>query len=57
MSDINQTYNDRVKFILSCNSDGFEDTEITAPIGWNNDDKEYARNEEYHGIFQSFLTR
>jgi len=48
MSDINQTYNDRVKYILSCNSPGFDETEITAPIGWNNDEKEYARNEEYH---------
>ncbi len=54
MSDINQAFNDRVKYILSCQSDGFDDLVITEPIGWNNDEKEFARNLEYHGIFPKF---
>ncbi|UPT69405.1 MAG: hypothetical protein M0D53_09345 [Flavobacterium sp. JAD_PAG50586_2] len=52
MSNINQTFNDRVKYILSCS--GFDDLVIVEPIGWNNDSKEFARNEEYHGIFPKF---
>ena len=54
MSNINQAFNDRVKYILSCDSDGFDDLTIVEPIGWNNDEKEFARNEEYHGIFAKF---
>jgi hypothetical protein len=54
MSNINQAFNDRVKYVLSCQSDGFDDLVITEPIGWNNDEKEYARNTEYHGIFPKF---
>jgi len=54
MSNFNQTFNDRVKYILSCDSDGFDDLVVVEPIGWNNDDKEFARNEEYHGIVAKF---
>ncbi|WP_445453086.1 hypothetical protein [Flavobacterium sp. 25HG05S-40] len=54
MSNINQAFNDREKFILWCQSPGFDDLVITEPIGWKNDDKEFARNEEYHGIFPKF---
>lgn len=54
MSNFNQTFNDRVKYVLSCDSDGFDDLVVVEPIGWNNDDKEFARNEEYHGIVAKF---
>lgn len=33
---------------------GYEAIGITEPIGWNDDEKEYARHEEYHGIFAKF---
>jgi len=42
-------YNSRVRFTLK--SKLFESIEIDKPIGWETDDKEFTRNEDYHGIF------
>ena len=53
MGNFNQAYFDRIKYVLSCKNDNSE-KEITEPIGWNNDEKEFARNEEYHGIVTKF---
>lgn len=52
MKGINTTYRNRVRFTLSHES--FGSTEITEPEGWDEDEKEYARNENYHGIFTKF---
>lgn len=52
MGNINPTYNDRVRYTLKNNQMG--DAIIVAPVGWNDDEKEYARNEQYHGIFAKF---
>ena len=52
MSNYNSEFNDRVKYVLS--SPGFDDLTIIEPEGWNNDQKELARNEEYDGIFLKF---
>ncbi|OCB77948.1 hypothetical protein [Flavobacterium crassostreae] len=53
MGTINHGYIDRVKYILECeklNSSML----ITEPIGWNEDNKEFARNGEYDGIVAKF---
>jgi len=52
MGTINQSYFNRVKYTLSHPESG--SLVIDEPIGWNNDEKEFARNEEYHGIFTNF---
>lgn len=52
MGNINPTYNDRVRYTLKNIQMG--DAIIVAPVGWNDDEKEYARNEQYHGIFAKF---
>jgi len=52
MSDINPTYNDRVRYTLFNERQG--STTITEPIGWNSDEKELARHEQYHGIVSRF---
>lgn len=52
MSNINQSFFDRVRYTLQHKS--FSPEIIEEPIGWNEDQKEYARNEEYHGIFAKF---
>jgi hypothetical protein len=52
MGTINQSYFNRVKYTLSHPESG--SLIIDEPIGWNNDEKEFARNEEYHGIFTNF---
>lgn len=49
---INPTYRDRVKYTLQHKDYG--SVVITEPIGWQTDEKEYARNEKYHGIFAKF---
>lgn len=49
MSNINQSYNDRVRYILQ--NRHINSVVITEPIGWNDDDKEYDRDEKYNGIF------
>lgn len=52
MSEINQGYFDRVRFILQNESLG--SLIIDEPIGWNSDNKELARHKDYHGIFPKF---
>lgn len=52
MGTINQSYFNRVKYTLSHPETG--SLVIDEPIGWDNDEKEFARNEEYHGIFTNF---
>jgi hypothetical protein len=52
MSQINQNYFDRVKYTLYHKETGT--LIINEPIGWDDDDKEFVRNEEYHGVFTSF---
>lgn len=52
MGTVNQSYFNRVKYTLSHPESG--SLIIDEPIGWNNDEKEFARNEEYHGIFTNF---
>lgn len=53
MATINPTYRDRKRFTLQHKYNG---TLVlsTEPIGWQTDDKEYARNKNYHGIFTKF---
>lgn len=52
MGNINQGYFDRVRYILQHKILGSEI--IAAPLGWNSDNKELARNKDYNGIFPSF---
>lgn len=52
MSNVNQAYFDRVRFILQ--NDNLGSLIIEEPIGWNNDEKELARHKDYHGIFPKF---
>lgn len=49
MSLINQTYDDRVKYTLYHRDYGSLD--IQEPDGWQTDDKEYARDKDYSGMF------
>lgn len=51
MGTINNGFKDRVRYVLQHN---LKSLEIEEPIGWNEDDKELARNEDYHGIFANF---
>lgn len=53
MGTINHGYIDRVKYVLACEQLGSEII-ITEPVGWNNDDKELARNTDYDGIVAKF---
>src|SRR5690554_362407 len=43
--------NNRVRFTLK--SKGFDSVSIVEPIGWDNDDKEFSRNDTYPGVFTS----
>jgi len=52
MSNINPQYNDRVQYILR--NKNFGNIVTVEPIGWQTDEKEYARHEKYHGIFPRF---
>ena len=52
MSDINQSFVDRVRYTLF--HDIIGSIVINEPVGWKEDDKEYARNEDYHGVFAKF---
>lgn len=53
MGTINHGYIDRVKYELECKKMG-NSIIITEPIGWNSDNKEFARNAEYDGIVAKF---
>jgi hypothetical protein len=52
MSNINLSYNDRVRYTLK--SKNLDPLIVTEPIGWAEDDKEYSRHEQYHGIIAKF---
>jgi len=52
MSNINLSYNDRVRYTLK--SKDLDPLIITEPIGWAEDNKEYSRHEQYHGIIAKF---
>lgn len=52
MSEINQAYFDRVRYILQ--NDNLGSLIIEEPIGWDSDDKELSRHKDYHGIFPKF---
>jgi len=52
MGNINQGYNDRVRYTLKNKTLG--SLVISEPMGWNEDDKELARNEQYHGVMAKF---
>lgn len=52
MGKIAPTYDDRVRYTLSHNEYGHK--VITDPVGWREDEKEYARNNDYHGVFAKF---
>lgn len=52
MSNVNQAYFDRVRFILQ--NDNLGSLIIEEPIGWDNDEKELTRHKDYHGIFPKF---
>lgn len=54
MSNVNPSPNDRTRYWLQHNSYPkllVDESEIS---GWNEDDKEYARNDDYDGIFAKF---
>lgn len=52
MSNINLSYNDRIRYTLYNKLQG--SLVITEPIGYENDEKELARHEQYHGIISRF---
>jgi len=52
MGQISPAYDDRVRYTLMYKPYGTE--VIDDPIGWENDDKEIARNEDYDGIITNF---
>lgn len=53
MNTIAQGYNERVRYTMYNELLGSVQL-TTDPIGWNNDQKEYSRNEEYNGIIAKF---
>ena len=53
MNAIQPAYNNRIVYTMYNEFFGSLELEVD-PIGWNSDDKEYARNEEYHGITAKF---
>mgnify|MGYP001599966808 CR=1 FL=1 len=53
MGTINHGYIDRVRYELECKKMG-NSIIITEPIGWNSDNKEFARNADYDGIVSKF---
>ena len=52
MSNVNQAYFDRVRYILQ--NDNLGSLIIEEPTGWNNDEKELSRHKDYHGVFPKF---
>jgi hypothetical protein len=49
-----QQYTQQVKYEIYCEQSKQTFVLSIDPIGWSSDDKEFARNEEYHGIFTKF---
>lgn len=52
MGNINQGYNDRVRYILR--NINFTDKTIIEPEGWKSDDVEIERSKTSYGLFQQF---
>ena len=52
MSTINQGYFDRVKYTL--HNEKMGSLIVTEPIGYDTDEKEFSRHEQYHGIIAKF---
>jgi len=52
MGNVNPAYHDRVRYTLQYKPYGSQ--VIQDPEGWNEDEKEISRNEDYHGIFAKF---
>lgn len=52
MANSNTQFFDRVRYTLK--SSKVDDLVILEPEGWETDEKEYARHEQYHGIFVRF---
>lgn len=52
MSNINNVYRDRTRYILQ--NDLLGSLIIDEPIGWQEDDKEYQRDETYFGVVTKF---
>lgn len=52
MAEINPTYKDRVRYRLE--HEQMHSLTITDPIGWNDDDKEWSRVNDYKGIVAKF---
>lgn len=52
MGNVNQGYNDRVRYTLS--NINFGDKVIVEPEGWNTDGKEIDRHKDYGGLFPQF---
>lgn len=52
MSNIITSFNDRIEYTLKCSK--LEPIIITEPVGWKDDQKEYERHTQYHGIIAKF---
>ncbi len=52
MGAINPNFKDRVKYEIFHAIEGT--MIIEEPIGWQNDEKEYSRNKDYHGVVAKF---
>lgn len=52
MGNVQPSYNDRVQYTLK--NEHLGSLIVTEPIGWESDEKEYARHEQYHGIIAKF---
>jgi hypothetical protein len=52
MADIQTAFNNRVRYSLYNKDIGT--LSIVEPLGWDSDEKEYSRNETYHGIVSKF---
>lgn len=48
-TNIRTEYSDRVRYFISSRT--FGTIKITDPIGWDEDEKEFSRNRDNHGIF------
>lgn len=54
MDIVRQSYLQLVKYEIYCEQSQQTIELSVDPIGWDNDDKEFARNEDYDGIITKF---
>lgn len=52
MANLQTSFTDRVRYTLKCPK--VDSLIITEPIGWKDDQKEYERQKDYHGIITKF---